>query len=152
MPNLESHPFSAVRNYLFNIFAATLNTWKPFLHLQPEDESCCYNTGVEKTTKWEPLRTLLLTKNYPDDQIKKNIMAGACGACKREQWSIQGFGWETSRKMTTLKTTRRWKVILIWAFKKWDGEAWTGIMWLRIGIGGELCEFYNELSGSIKCG
>jgi hypothetical protein len=25
------------------------------------------------------------------------------------------------------------RTILKWIFKKWDGEAWTGILWLRIG-------------------
>jgi len=29
-------------------------------------------------------------------------------------------------------------VILKWIFKKWDGETWTGFMWLRIEIGVEL--------------
>jgi hypothetical protein len=28
------------------------------------------------------------------------------------------------------------KVILKWIFRKWDGEAWTGLLWLRIGTGG----------------
>jgi hypothetical protein len=28
-------------------------------------------------------------------------------------------------------------IILNWIFKKWDG-AWTGLSWLRIGIGGEF--------------
>ena len=23
-----------------------------------------------------------------------------------------------------------------WKLKKWDGEAWTGLIWLRIGTGG----------------
>jgi len=27
------------------------------------------------------------------------------------------------------------KVILKWIFKKWDGEVWTGLPWLRIGTG-----------------
>ena len=27
------------------------------------------------------------------------------------------------------------KVILKWIFKKWDVGAWTGLIWLRIGIG-----------------
>ena len=26
--------------------------------------------------------------------------------------------------------------ILNWILKKWDGEAWTGSIWLRIGTGG----------------
>jgi hypothetical protein len=29
-------------------------------------------------------------------------------------------------------------IILKWTFKKRDGEAWTGLIWLRIGTGGGL--------------
>jgi hypothetical protein len=29
-------------------------------------------------------------------------------------------------------------IILKWIFKKWDGGAWTGLIWLRIGTGGGL--------------
>ena len=42
------------------------------------------------------------------------------------------------------------RIILKRIFQKWDGEAWTGLIWLRIGTG--ACECGNELSGSIKCG
>jgi hypothetical protein len=28
------------------------------------------------------------------------------------------------------------RIILKWIFKKWDGGAWTGLIWLRIGTGG----------------
>jgi hypothetical protein len=28
------------------------------------------------------------------------------------------------------------KVVLKWIFRKWDGEAWTGLLCLRIGTGG----------------
>jgi len=30
--------------------------------------------------------------------------------------------------------------------------AWTGFIWLRIGIGGGICKCYTEPSGSIKFG
>jgi len=30
------------------------------------------------------------------------------------------------------------RIILIWIFKKRDGEAWTGLIWLRTGTGGGL--------------
>jgi len=30
------------------------------------------------------------------------------------------------------------RIILKWIFKKWDGEAWTGLIWLRIGTGDGL--------------
>jgi len=36
-PKLEDHHVSAVSNCLFNIFAATLHIWRPFLHLRSED-------------------------------------------------------------------------------------------------------------------
>jgi hypothetical protein len=29
-------------------------------------------------------------------------------------------------------------IILKWIFKEWGGEAWTGLIWLRIGTGGGL--------------
>jgi hypothetical protein len=28
------------------------------------------------------------------------------------------------------------RIILKWILKKWDGEAWTGLIWLRVGTGG----------------
>jgi hypothetical protein len=28
------------------------------------------------------------------------------------------------------------RIILNWVFKTWDGEAWTGLIWFRIGTGG----------------
>ena len=28
------------------------------------------------------------------------------------------------------------RIILRWIFRKWDGWAWTGLIWLRIGTGG----------------
>jgi hypothetical protein len=40
-PSWGSHPLSAVRDCLFNIFAATLNISRPFIHPQPEDATCC---------------------------------------------------------------------------------------------------------------
>jgi hypothetical protein len=30
------------------------------------------------------------------------------------------------------------RIIFNWIFKKWDGGAWTGLIWLRIGTGGGL--------------
>ena len=36
----EDHPLSAFRYCLFNIFAATLHIWRPFLHPLPEDAPC----------------------------------------------------------------------------------------------------------------
>jgi hypothetical protein len=30
------------------------------------------------------------------------------------------------------------EIILTWIFNKWDGGAWIGLIWLRIGTGGGL--------------
>jgi hypothetical protein len=30
------------------------------------------------------------------------------------------------------------RIILKWIFKEWDREAWTVLVWLRIGTGGGL--------------
>jgi hypothetical protein len=49
------------------------------------------------------------------------------------------FWWEGLRESDHLEDLRvDGSVILKWIFKKWDGEAWTGLMWLRIGTGGWL--------------
>jgi hypothetical protein len=40
-PQLEDHLFTSVRGCLFNIFPATLHSWRPFLDPQPEDAPCC---------------------------------------------------------------------------------------------------------------
>jgi hypothetical protein len=39
-PKLEDHPLSFVGGCLFNVFAATFHSWRPFLHPQPEDTPC----------------------------------------------------------------------------------------------------------------
>jgi hypothetical protein len=39
-PKLEDHPLSAVRDCLFDVFAATLHIRRPFLRPQPEDAPC----------------------------------------------------------------------------------------------------------------
>jgi hypothetical protein len=35
---------------------------------------------------------------------------------------------------------------------KWDGEAWTGMLWVRMGTGGGAGECGNKFLGLIKCG
>jgi hypothetical protein len=44
------------------------------------------------------------------------------------------------------------RIILKIIFNKWDGGAWTGLSWLRIGTAGRICECDNEPQGSIKFG
>jgi hypothetical protein len=40
-PKLEDHSLLFVHCCLFNIFAANLHSWRPFLHPQSEDAPCC---------------------------------------------------------------------------------------------------------------
>jgi hypothetical protein len=55
-PKLEVHPLSAVRNCLFNVFAATPHIRRPFLHLQPEDAPCCGDRDPLIMEKFKLLR------------------------------------------------------------------------------------------------
>jgi hypothetical protein len=46
IPTLEDHPLSAVRYFLFKIFAVNLLIpWRPSLHPQPEDAPCHGDKG-----------------------------------------------------------------------------------------------------------
>jgi len=53
-----------------------------------------YNKGVEKTTHWGVSWSVLLTKYYSGDQIKKNKMGRACSMYGGEERCIKGFGGE----------------------------------------------------------
>jgi hypothetical protein len=44
------------------------------------------------------------------------------------------------------------KIILKWIYKKLDGKAWAGLIWIGNGQVAGDCECRNEPSGSIKCG
>jgi hypothetical protein len=74
-------------------------------------------------------QVLLRTKYYLGDQIKKNEMGGACnmyvGREMRRSYRILVGKPEGTRPLGKPR-------------RKWEEGAWTGLTWLRIGIGDRL--------------
>jgi hypothetical protein len=65
-------------------------------------------------------------------------MGGACSKYGQER-CIQGFGGGNLREGGHLEDSSVDGIIILkWIFKKWDIVAWTGLIWLRTGIGCSL--------------
>jgi hypothetical protein len=48
-----------------------------------------------------------------------------------------GYWWVHLRERNHLKDMKvDGRIIIKWFFKRWNGEAWTGIMWFRIRTAG----------------
>jgi hypothetical protein len=67
------------------------------------------NTVLRKTTKWGTSWSVLLTKYYSGDQIKKNEMDRECSMYGGEVRCIQDFGGETWENEPLGRLRCRWK-------------------------------------------
>jgi hypothetical protein len=63
-------------------------------------------------------------------------MGGPCSTKKRNAYRLLVAKPEGKRPLG--RPRRRWVDNIRWILKRWDGVMWTGLVWLRIGIGGEL--------------
>jgi hypothetical protein len=63
-------------------------------------------------------------------------MGGVCGKYGSRERCIQGFGGKALGDENLEDLGFKGKVVLKRIIKKWDGEAWSGLRWLRIGRGG----------------
>jgi hypothetical protein len=77
-----------------------------------------------------------LHSNYPGDQIKKNEMGGACSTYGIQEVHTEIWWGDLRERDRSEDVGVDGRVILKLTFKKSDGEAWTGLIWLRIGTGG----------------
>ena len=77
----------------------------------------------------------VLGYKYSGDQIKKNEMGGACGTYGRQKVHTKIWWGDLRERDRSEDVGVDGRVILKWTFKKSDGEAWTGLIWLSIGTG-----------------
>jgi hypothetical protein len=84
----------------------------------------------------------------PIDLNKKKILKGCIDKTRRMRWAGNVARMGEKRNAYILfvgkpegkrplgRPRRRW--VVGWISERWDGVLWTGLVWLRIGTGGEL--------------
>jgi hypothetical protein len=95
---------------------------------------------------------VLLNKYFSCDKIKKNEMGGAHSTYGDGRGAYGILVGRTDWKRPLLDLGLDVAIILQWIFKKWGGEAWTGLIWLRTGTGGGLLWMWKWSFGYRKMG
>ena len=78
----------------------------------------------------------VLLSNHSGVKIKNNEMGGARGTYGRQEMPTEIWWGDPRERDRSEDVGVDGRVILNWTFMKSVGEAWTGLMWLRIGTGG----------------
>jgi hypothetical protein len=65
--------------------------------------------------------------------VKRQVLASERLGAKRAYLRIT-----LGNVISSLPEVTTHKIILGWMLERWDGVMWTGLVWLRIGTGGEL--------------
>jgi hypothetical protein len=66
------------------------------------------------------------------------MIGGACGTYGRQKGAYRVLVGRLEGKNHLEDLGIDGRIMLKWIFNKWDREAWTGLIWLRIGTGGGL--------------
>jgi hypothetical protein len=77
-----------------------------------------------------------LIKYYSCPQVKNIEIGWTCNTYGRQERRTQGFGEDSSGKEQFGRPKHGWEDNINVILKKLFGEAYTGLVWLRIGTGG----------------
>jgi hypothetical protein len=101
-PMLKNHPLSAVRDCLFNIFAANLHTCRPFLHPQPDGAPCC---GDRNSLNFHGKKVLTHGADgwaQDEKRVGLSVKSGSCGQLSLSWKQLQIWA-SNSNKYTNLQ-------------------------------------------------
>jgi len=96
----------------------------------------------EVTEKWrklnnEELNDVCYSSNIIRVIRSRKMRWDGYVACMGEIKMHIGFWWGNLRKRDHFEDpVVDWRIILRWIFRKWDGGAWNGLIWFRIGTSG----------------
>jgi hypothetical protein len=112
---LEDHRLSADRCCLFNIFAATLHIWRPFLHPQPEDTpqgvdrdpliqvTETYTSGIEGVTRHQWYDIEKCHDNPSNAPVVKHTHTVYITKRKKPPSTALQQGWSSDRRKTNCR-------------------------------------------------